>query len=66
MERVNQCALRYAYKDKGITYDNLLDCIGLSTTLEGRRAQDMLITINNCIQDKAPRPPLYDSFIMGI
>ena len=29
MESVNQRALRYVYKDKRISYDNLLDCIGL-------------------------------------
>ena len=56
MERVNQRALRYVYKDKGISYENLLDCIDLNTTLEGRRIQDMLLAINNCFQDKAPRP----------
>ena len=30
--------------------------IGLHSTLEERRIQDMLITINSCFQEKAPTP----------
>lgn len=56
MKRLNQRALRYVYKDKGISYEDLLDCIGLHTTLKSRRIQDMLLTVNNCFQNKAPRP----------
>ena len=38
------------------SYDRLLNWIGLHSTLEGRRIQDMLITINSCFQEKAPTP----------
>ena len=31
-----------------------INWIGLHSTLEGRRIQDMLITINSCFQEKAP------------
>ena len=54
MERVNERALRFVYKDKNNSYDRLLNWIGLHSTLEGRRIQDMLITINSCFQEKAP------------
>ena len=57
MQRVNQRALRYVYKDKVISYEELLDCIALHTTLKSRRrTQDMLLTVDNCFQNKAPRP----------
>ena len=39
---------------KIFSYDRLLSLIGLQHTLEGRRIQDMLITINKYFQDKAP------------
>ena len=42
--------------DKNNSYDRLLNWIGLHSTLEGRRIQDMLITINSCFQEKAPTP----------
>ena len=56
LERVNERALRFVYKDKNNSYDRLLNWIGLHSTLEGRRIQDMLITINSCFQEKAPTP----------
>ena len=34
----------------------MLKWIGLHSTLDGRRIQDMLITINSCFQEKAPTP----------
>ena len=48
--------LRFVYKDKNNSYDRLLNWIGLHSTLEGRRIQDMIITINSCFQEKAPIP----------
>ncbi|KXJ11565.1 RNA-directed DNA polymerase from mobile element jockey [Exaiptasia diaphana] len=54
LEKVNERALRYVYKDKITSYDNLLKFIGSSGSLENRRIQDMLITINNCLQGRAP------------
>ena len=54
--RVNERALRFVYKDKNNSYDRLLNWIGLHSTLEGRRIQDMLITINSCFQEKATTP----------
>ena len=45
-----------SYKDKNNSYDRLLNWIGLHSTLEGRRIQGMLITINCCFQEKAPTP----------
>ena len=56
LERVNERALRLVYKDKNNSYDRLLSWIGLHSTLEGRRIQDMLITINSCFQERAPTP----------
>ena len=47
LERVNERALRLVYKDKNNSYDRLLSWINLLSTLEGRRIQDMLITINS-------------------
>lgn len=56
MERVNQRALRYVYKDMGISYEDLLDYIGLHTTLKSRGIQNMLLTVNNCFLYKALTP----------
>ena len=56
LERVNERALRFVYKDKNNSYDRLLNWIGLHSTLERRRIQNMLITINSCLQEKAPTP----------
>ena len=55
IERVNERALRYVYKDSETSYEKLLERIGLGCTLENRRIQDMLVTINNCFMGKAPR-----------
>ena len=54
IEKVNERALRYVYKDKTSAYHELLHRIGLGTTLENRCVQDMLITINACFQGTAP------------
>ena len=54
IEKVNERALKYVYKDKTSAYHELLQRIGLGTTLENRRVQDMLITINACFQGTAP------------
>ena len=54
IEKVNERALRYVYKDKTSTYHELLQRIGLGTTLENRHVQGMLITINTCFQGIAP------------
>ena len=43
IEKVIERALRYVYKDKTSAYHELLQRIGLGTTLENRRVQDMLI-----------------------
>ena len=56
LERVNECALQFVYKDKKSSYDRSLNWIGLHSALERRRIQDMLITINSCFQEKAPTP----------
>ena len=56
LERVNERALRFVYKGKNNSYDRLLNWICLHSTLEGRRIQDMLNTINGCFQEKAPTP----------
>ena len=52
-EKVNDRALRYIFKDKSASYQDLLERIGLPA-LETQRIQDMLLTINNSISDKAP------------
>ena len=54
LERVNERALRYVFKDKTASYKELLQRIGIGSTLENRRIQDMLITINSCFQGRAP------------
>ena len=46
-------ALRYIFKDKSACYQDLLQRIRLPS-METRRIQDMLLTINNSISDKAP------------
>ena len=46
-------ALRYIFKDKSACYQDLLQRIRLPS-METRRIQDMLLTINNGISDKAP------------
>ena len=51
--KVNERALRYIFKDKSASYQDLLERIGLPL-LETRRIQDMLFTINNSISDKTP------------
>ena len=51
--KVNERALRYIFKDKSASYQDLLERIGLPS-LETRRIQDMLLKINNSISDKAP------------
>ena len=48
IEMVNERALRYVYTDKETSYEKLLERIGFGCTLESRRIQDMLVTINNC------------------
>ena len=53
IERVNEHALRYVYKDRE-TYEKLLEWIGLGCTLENQCIQDMLVTINNCFMGKVP------------
>ena len=54
LEKVNERALRYVYKDKTTPYDKLLKWAGLSSSLKDRRIQDMLITVNSCFQGRAP------------
>lgn len=56
LERVNERALRFVYKDKNNSYDKLLNWIGLHSTLKRSRIQDMLITINSCFQEQASNP----------
>ena len=51
LEKVNERALRYVYKDKATPYDKWA---GLSSSLKDRRIQDMLITVNSCFQGRAP------------
>ena len=53
MEKVNERALRYIFKDKSASYQDLLEGIRLPS-METRRIQDMLLTINNSISDKVP------------
>ena len=42
------------YSDKISTYEALLGRIGSTSTLENCRTQDMLLTVNNIIQGRAP------------
>ena len=41
-------------KGNSTSYHTLLKWIGLHSTLETRRIQDMLVTINSCFQGRAP------------
>lgn len=54
IEKVNERALRYVYNDKHASYQHLLERIRLHS-MESRRIQDMLLTIQNSISNKAPR-----------
>ena len=54
LEKVNERALRFIYKDNSTSYHTLLKWIGLHSTLETLRIQDMLVTINSCFQGRAP------------
>ena len=54
LERTNARALRFVYSDKIATYEALLGRIGSTSTLENRHTQDMLLTVNNIIQGRAP------------
>ena len=51
---MNERALRYVFKDKTASHKELLQRIGIGSTLENHRIQDMLITINSCFQGRAP------------
>ena len=51
--KVNERALRYIFNDKSASYQGLLERIRLPS-LETRRIQGMLLTINNSTSDKAP------------
>ena len=53
IEKVNERALRYIFNDKSASSQDLLKRIRLPS-LETPRIQDMLLTINNSISDKAP------------
>ena len=54
LEKVNKRALRYVYKDKQSSYENLLVRMGI-VSLENRRIQDMMITIDKCLHNRAPQ-----------
>ena len=53
LEKANERALRYVYKDKHKSYNELLEIAG-QATLKNRRIQDILITVNNCLMNRAP------------
>ena len=53
LEKANERALRYVYKDKHKSYNELLEIAG-QVTLKNRRIQDILITVNNCLMNRAP------------
>ena len=53
LAKVNERALRYVYKDKHKSYNELLERAG-QVTLENRRIQDILITANNCLMKGEP------------
>ena len=61
LERTNARALRFVYNDRISSYEALLGRIGSLSTLENRRTQDMLLTVNNIIQGKAP--PSFNNLI---
>ena len=63
IEKVNERALRYIFNDKSASYQDLLERMRLPS-LETRRIQDMLLTINNSILDKAP-PTIRDLITLG-
>ena len=52
IEKVNERALRCVYKDKQSSYHELLQKVKLPS-MESRRIQDMIITINNSLINKA-------------
>ena len=52
LEKVNERALRYVYKDKHKSYNELLERAD-QITLENRRIQDIPIT-DNCLMNRAP------------
>ena len=54
LEKANERALRLIYKDNSSSYQILLKWIGLNNTLETRRIQDMLVTVNSCFHGRAP------------
>jgi len=54
LERTNARALRFVYSDKILTYEALLGRIRSTSTLENCCTQDMLLTVNNIIQGRAP------------
>ena len=56
LDKINERALRFVYKDKSNPYDKLVKRIGLQSSLEVRRIQDTLITINSCFCGRAPIP----------
>ena len=64
IEKVNEKALRYIFNDKSASYQDLLERIRLPS-LETRRIQDMLLTINNTISDKAP-PAIRDLITLHV
>ena len=54
IEKVNERALRYVCNDKHANYQHLLERIRLPS-IKTQRIQDMLLTINNSISNKAPQ-----------
>ena len=54
LEKVNERALRLIYKDNFTSYQTLLKWIGQNNTLETRRIQDMLVTVDSCFQGRVP------------
>ena len=64
IEKVNERALRYIFNDKSASYQDLLERIRLPS-LETQRIQDMLLTINNSISDKAP-PAIRDLITLHV
>ena len=64
IEKVNERALRYIFNDKSASYQDLLERIRLPS-LETQRIQDMLLTLNNSISDKAP-PAIRDLITLHV
>ena len=52
--RVNKPALRFIYKDNSTSYHTLLKWIGLHSTLETHKIENMLVIINSCFLGRAP------------